>query len=132
MLNWNKSPSDSHITYKYQNVKIYCMNNRESKTLIYNFTIEILTVLLLVFGVAPAFIGLVIFNLNLTYRGLNFLIISCALLLAMRTGYLSTNRDYWSNWRTKNTKLLDSLSSLTCIVSITLTAFLLYKGFYFQ
>lgn len=106
------------------------MNEKKFKSYIYDFTIDIFTALFLIFGVNTVIIGAIEVNVELTYRGLNFTVISCALMLTMKKGYLSSNNDYWNEWRNRNKTYINIKSVLVVIVCFIIMRLLLSKGFY--
>lgn len=82
---------------------------------------NLLAALCALFGIVPALIGLISNQLDLLYQGLNFFVVSFALIMALRSGYLLSDRDLkkgWSHWLEINEDKVKKTDKLTGLIII--------------
>lgn len=92
-----------------------------------------LAALCALFGIVPAIIGLISNKLDLFYQGLNFFVVSFALIIALRGGYLlsdSTLKKGWGHWLERNEDKIKQTDKLTGLIIILIFIVLIIRDFY--
>lgn len=92
-----------------------------------------LAALCVLFGIVPAVLGLLSNKLDLLYQGLNFFIVSFALIMALRSGYLLNDRDLkrgWIHWLETNEDKVKKTDKVTGLIIILIFITLIIRDFY--
>ena len=92
-----------------------------------------LAALCTLFGIVPAVIGLISNKLDLFYQGLNFFVVSFALIMALRSGYLLSDRDLkkgWSHWLERNEDKVKKTDKVTGLIIVLIFIVLIIRDFY--
>lgn len=92
-----------------------------------------LAALCALFGIVPAVIGLISNKLDLFYQGLNFFVVSFALIMALRSGYFLSDRDLkkgWSHWLERNEDKVKKTDKLTGLIIVSIFLALIIRDFY--
>lgn len=92
-----------------------------------------LAALCMLFGAIPAFIGLIINKIDLFYQGINFFVVSFALIMALRSGYLLSDRDLkkgWSYWLEKHEGRVKKIDKVTILIMVVIFIILMIRDFY--
>ena len=92
-----------------------------------------LAVLSTLFGIVPAVMGLLSNNSELCYQGLNFFVVSFALIMALRSGYFLSDRTLkrgWKHWLEINKDKIKKTDKITVFLMILVFAFLIARDFY--
>lgn len=108
-------------------------NNLDEKASWYYAWGNFLAALCALFGIVPAVIGLLSNKLDLFYQGLNFFVVSFALIMALRSGYLLSDRDLkkgWSHWLERNEDKVKKTDKVTGLVVILIFTVLIIRDFY--
>jgi len=92
-----------------------------------------LAALCALFGIVPAVIGLISNKIDLFYQGINFFVVSFALIMALRSGYLLSDRDLkkgWSHWLERNEDKVKRTDKVTGLIIILIFVSLIIRDFY--
>lgn len=92
-----------------------------------------LAALCALFGIVPSVIGLISNKLDLFYQGINFFVVSFALIMALRSGYLLSDRDLkkgWSHWLERNEDKVKRTDKVTGLIIILIFVSLIIRDFY--
>ena len=92
-----------------------------------------LAALCTLFGIAPAVMGFISNKSDLLYQGLNFFVVSFALIMALRSGYLLSDRELkkgWSHWLEVNQNKIKKTDKITGIIIIAIFTLLIIRDFY--
>ena len=92
-----------------------------------------LAALCALFGIVPAVLGLLSNKLDLFYQGLNFFVVSFALIMALRSGYLLSDRELkrgWSHWLESNENKVKKTDKVTGLIIILIFIVLITRDFY--
>nr|QJS05226.1 hypothetical protein [Psychrobacter sp.] len=92
-----------------------------------------LAALCALFGIVPAVLGLLSNKLDLFYQGLNFFVVSFALIMALRSGYLLSDRDLkkgWSYWLERNEDKIEKTDKATLWIIVLIFIVLIIRDFY--
>ncbi|MDE4456186.1 hypothetical protein [Psychrobacter sp. DAB_AL62B] len=111
----------------------YKSKDLNEKALWYYSWGNFLAVLCTIFGIVPAVLGFIVNELELFYQGLNFFVISFALLMALRSGYLVSDRMLmkgWKHWLELNKDKTRKIDTITCLVMILVFILLALRDFY--
>lgn len=109
------------------------MRDLNRKAASYNLGANILTFVFITFGFVPSVVGLSQLNIELTYRGINFCVISFALLLAYRSGYFLSDRELkknWIYWLKANKKKVAIDNWITVFSTFFMSLILYLNGFF--
>lgn len=99
----------------------------------YYASANFLAALCVLFGIVPAVIGLLSNKLDLFYQGLNFFVVSFALIIALRSGYLLSDRDLkkgWAHWLESNEDKVKKTDKVTGLIIILTFITLIIRDFY--
>ncbi|WP_426138717.1 hypothetical protein [Psychrobacter sp. TWR1-1-1] len=92
-----------------------------------------LSVLSTLFGIVPAVMGFMSNNSELCYQGLNFFIVSFALIMALRSGYFLSDRTLkrgWKHWLEINEDKIKKTDKITVLLMVLVFIFLIARDFY--
>ena len=92
-----------------------------------------LAALCALFGIVPAVLGLLSNKLDLFYQGLNFFVVSFALIMALRSGYLLSDRELkkgWSHWLESNENKVKKTDKVTVLIIVLIFVVLITRDFY--
>jgi len=107
--------------------------NLDEKAAWYYACGNFLAALCTLFGIVPAVLGLLSNKLDLFYQGLNFFVVSFALIMAFRSGYLLSDRDLkrgWSHWLERNEDKVKKTDKVTGLIIFLILIVLIIRDFY--
>lgn len=108
-------------------------NNLDEKASWYYAWGNFLAALCVLFGIVPAVLGLLSNKLELFYQGINFFVVSFALIMALRSGYLLSDRDLkkgWKHWLAMNEDKVKKTDKITGLAIIVVFIALILRDFY--
>lgn len=99
----------------------------------YYATANMLAALTTLFGIVPAVMGFMSNELELCYQGLNFFVVSFALMMALRSGYFLSDRSLkkgWNHWLKRNEDKIKKTDRITVYIMTLTVVYLFYRDFY--